>query len=89
MVDKVRQKDILGEKGHIFLLLNRREKEREREKKSSQDFSLRSTEFHRSEFIEPRVKVHLPDEGYAWVPKRRDFTEDPKDKISGNQIFRD
>ena len=42
-----------------------------------------------SEFIEPRVKVHLLDEDYAWVPKRRDFTEDPEEEILGNQNFRD
>ena len=30
------------------------------------------------------MKVHLLDEGYAGVLKMRDFTEDPKDKISGN-----
>ena len=52
-------------------------------------FSLRSSELCQSEFIEPRVKVHLLDEGYMWVPKRRDFTEDQKEEISGNQNFRD
>ena len=40
------------------------------------------------EFIEPRVKVHLLDEGYAYTSKRRDFTEDPNEEISGNQGFR-
>ena len=38
-------------------------------------------EFHRSEYVELRTKVHLLDEGYAHVPKRRDFTEDPNEKI--------
>ena len=33
------------------------------------------------------MKVHLLDEGYAYIPKRRDFTEDPKEEISGNQGF--
>ena len=33
------------------------------------------------------MKVHLLDEGYAWVPKRRGFTEDSKEEISGNQRF--
>ena len=35
------------------------------------------------------MKVHLLDEDYAWVPKRRDFTEDPEEEILGNQNFRD
>ena len=35
------------------------------------------------------MKVHILDEGYTWVPKRRDFTEDLKEEISGNQKFRD
>ena len=39
------------------------------------------------EFVKPRVKVHLLDEGYACVPKRRDFTEDLKEEIWRNQIF--
>ena len=51
-------------------------------------FLPRSTEFHRLKFVEPRTKVHRIDKGYAWVPKTRDFTEDPneefrKSKISG------
>ena len=33
------------------------------------------------------MKVHLLDEGYVWVSKRRGFTEDPKEEISGNQRF--
>ena len=41
----------------------------------------------RPEFVKPRVEVHLLDEGYVWVPKRRGFTEDPKEEISGNQRF--
>ena len=38
-------------------------------------------EFRRSKFVEQRVKVHSLDEGYVWVPKGRDFTKDPKEKI--------
>ena len=34
------------------------------------------------------MKVHLLDEGYAWVQKkRRGFTEDPKEEISRNRGF--
>ena len=45
-------------------------------------------EFYRSKFVELRVKVHLLNEGYAYMPKRRDFIEDPNEEISRNQIFR-
>ena len=39
-------------------------------------------------FVGPKTKVHLLDEGYAWVPKTRDFVEDSryefgKSKVSG------
>ena len=33
------------------------------------------------------MKVHLLNERYACVPKRKGFTEDPKEEISGNQGF--
>ena len=42
----------------------------ERRGESFQDISFLSTEFCRSEFIEKRVKVHLLDKGYVWVPKK-------------------
>ena len=45
-------------------------------------FSLQSTEFHRSDFVRPRFKVHRLNEGYAWVPKMRGFTEDPNEEFS-------
>ena len=67
----------------------REQRGRERKKENIPTFFLRSLEFCCSEFIESRVKVHLLDEGYAWVPKRRGFTEDPREEISGNQNFRD
>ena len=38
-------------------------------------------EFRRLEYIEPRIKVHILNKGYAHVPKRRDFTEDQKEEI--------
>ena len=44
--------------------------ERKRERKREvQDLFRRSTEFRRSEFIGPRIKVHLLDED-AHVPKK-------------------
>ena len=52
-----------------------------------QVFFRRSSEFRRSEFIELRIKIHLLDEGYAYVPRTRDFTEDPNEEIWGNQRF--
>ena len=56
--------------------------------KESSSFSLRSTEFRQSEFIGPRMEVHLLDESYAWVLKSRDFAKDSskefgKSKVSG------
>ena len=48
---------------------------RERREKIS-TFSLRYTEIGWSESVEPRIKVHLLDEGYAWVPTTRSFTKD-------------
>ena len=33
------------------------------------------------------MKVHLLDKGYAYKQKIRDFTEDLKKEISGNQGF--
>ena len=67
-----------------FLVL----REGERRGRDFSSFSLRSSEFYLSEFVEPRVKVHLLDEGYVWVPKRRGFNEDPNEEILGNQRFR-
>ena len=71
-----------GRRELISCWKNRGEKER------AKCFFQRFTEFRRSEFVEQRVKVHLLDEGYAWVPKMRDLTKDPMEEISGNQIFR-
>ena len=39
-------------------------------------FSLRSTEIEWSESAKPRFKVHLLDEGYAWVPTTLNFVKD-------------
>ena len=38
---------------------------REKRERESSNFSLRSKEIEWSEFVGPRVKVHLLDEGYA------------------------
>ena len=34
------------------------------------------------------MKVHRINKGYMWVPENRDFTEDLRGEILGNQIFR-
>ena len=34
------------------------------------------------------MKVHLLDEGYVYIPKMRDFTEDLREEILENQGFR-
>jgi hypothetical protein len=54
---------------------------RERERKVRfQFFFRRFREFRLSEFVDSKGKVHLRDEGYAYVPKRADFTEDSRKK---------
>ena len=52
----------------------------------NQKFSLRFTEFRRSEFVGPRTKVHLLDKGYAWVPKTRDFVEDSSKEFGKSKV---
>ena len=34
------------------------------------------------------MKVHRIDEGYAWVPRKKDFAEDLRKEISGDRSFR-
>ena len=63
-----------------------RERERERERESS-NFSLRSTEIGWSEFVGPRMKVHLLDEGYAWVLKTRDFAKDLSKEFGKSKVL--
>ena len=52
----------------------------------NQNFSLRSTKFRRSEFVEPRTKVRLLDEGYMWVPKTQDFVDDSSKEFGKSNI---
>ena len=51
---------------------------KEGRKKMILGFLLKSSRIRMSEFVEPRIKVHLLVEGYAYVPKSWDFTENPK-----------
>ena len=53
-------------------------RERGERKKKIQDLFLRSMEFRQSEFVKLRVKVNLLDEGYAYIPKSKDFIETSK-----------
>ena len=70
---KIKTKSVLGQKLKDFLLgekkKTRRVREGEKREMKNQNFSIRSTEFRRSEFVGPRTKVYLLDEGYVWVPK--------------------
>ena len=86
---KEKKNHFLGEEGPDFGLVMRvREGEkRQKKKKKSQSFFLRSTKFRHSEFIEPRVKVHLLDEGYAWVPKTWDFAKGSSKKFEKSKVL--
>ena len=66
---------------HFFWTVREREEERRERKRGERgsNFSLRSMEIGWSEFVGLRTKVHILDEGYTWVPKRRDFTKDLKE----------
>ena len=80
----------LGTRDPIFhFLLEKKIRERESREREHSRFSLRSSEFRWSEFVDLIVKVHRLDEFYVYIPKMRDFVEDSKEEISGNQIFWD
>ena len=51
-----------------------------------QIFFLRFTKIWPSDFVGQRMKSALCDEGYAWVPKTQDFTEN-SGKNSENPKF--
>ena len=53
---------------------------RERGERSS-NFSLRYMEIGGLVFVKPRTKDHLLNNGYAWVPKTRDFAEDSSEEF--------
>ena len=69
-------------------MLSGREREEEKKRKrKNPNFSLRSTEFRRSEFVRPGTKVYLLDEGYAWVSKTRDFIEDSSEEFKKSKVW--
>ena len=39
-----------------------------------------------SEFVRPRIEVHLLDESYAWVLKLRDFAEDSSEEFGKSKV---
>ena len=43
-------------------------------------------ELCRPEFIGPRMKVHLLDEGYVWVQKTQDFVEDSSEEFGKSKV---
>ena len=43
--------------------------------------------FHRSKFVRLRTKVHHVYEGYALVPKTRDFVEDPSNEFKKTKVL--
>ena len=64
------------------------ERVRKERKRRAKGFLPRSTEFRLSVFVGPRTKVYRIDEGNAWVPRKKDFTKDPRKEISRNRSFR-
>ena len=48
---------------------------RRKVKERNSDFSLRSIELGWSSLIEPRLKVGVLDEGYAWTPEPPSFAK--------------
>ena len=65
----------LGLKNRAFHIWDERKVKEEREDLPS----LRSTEIGCFGFVGPRFKVHLRDDGYAWIRETRDFAEDPSE----------
>ena len=43
--------------------------------------------FCRLEFVGPRIKVHLLDEGYVWVLKTMDFVEDLSEGFGNSKVL--
>ena len=43
--------------------------------------------FCRLEFVGPRTKVHLLDEGYVWVPKTMDFAKDLSEEFENSKVL--
>ena len=76
-----------GRGSPIFQNFERRERGREEKKnQKNQNLSLQSTKFRQSEFIRPRTKVHLLNEGYVWAPKTRGFAKDSSEEFGKSKV---
>ena len=63
-----------------FELEKEGEKKKEKEKIQTSLFDdLRSS-------VGSRTKVHLLDEGYAWVPKTRDLAKDSSEEVGKSKV---
>ena len=82
---KLRLKGELGKKEPIFPGLI--ERVREERKMRAKSFLPRSTKFYWLVFVGLRKKVHRVGEGYAWVPKTRDFAKDPNEKFGKSKVL--
>ena len=76
------KRGIREKRAHFPILTERWREER---KTRAKVFLPRSTKFCWSVFVGLRTKVHRIDEGYVWVPRKKDFVEDPRREISGDQ----
>ena len=74
-------------KAHFSCSVHERVRRRRESRERNSNLSLQSTELSCSVFIGPRTKVHLRDEGHAWVPKTKDFTEDSHEKFGRSWVL--
>ena len=76
---KLGQKGNEGKKRAHSLVLIMRERRRGKEESQASSHDLQSS-------VGLRTKVHHIDKRYAWVPKNRDFVEDPKGRIQEIEV---
>ena len=80
------KKGKLGKKNEIFCCFVHMRVTEERKVRAKGLFP-RSTEFRRSKFDGPEIKVHRINEGYAWVLKMRDFSKDPNEEFVKSKVL--
>ena len=73
-------------KKYHFLSCCSSEREKNGDKVNFQNFSLRSTKIGWLEFVGPKMKVHLLEEGYAWIPKTQNFVENSSEKFGKSKV---
>ena len=76
---KLEQKEQEGKRSHFFLVLTVGEKKRGRKGTKASLFDLQSSIGQFS--LGHRTKVHRINDGDEWVPRTRDFVEDPRKEI--------